>query len=186
MNYEDLMRRAVALARSASAAHETAVGALVVWQGDIIGEGEERVRRLLDPSAHAEVMAIRAACQHRGSLDLDDGMLVTTVEPCVLCAYAIRRTRLELLLLGNGSAEEKVAMFLVSWRNRLARITSFSETVPLPMRRQDIADFLGLKLETVSRAFSKFQDEGILEVKQRQIRVLNPEALQALVNGTSC
>jgi CRP/FNR family transcriptional regulator, anaerobic regulatory protein len=47
----------------------------------------------------------------------------------------------QLLLLGNGSAEEKVAVFLVSWRNRLARLSAFSETVPLPMRRQDIADF---------------------------------------------
>lgn len=47
----------------------------------------------------------------------------------------------QLLLLGNGSAEEKVAIFLVSWRNRLAHLSVFSETVPLPMRRQDIADF---------------------------------------------
>ena len=46
----------------------------------------------------------------------------------------------QLLLLGNGSAE-KVAIFLVSWRNRLAHLSVFSETVPLPMRRQDIADF---------------------------------------------
>jgi tRNA(adenine34) deaminase len=105
MDYEDQMRRAVALARRASAAHETAVGALVMWQGDVIGEGEERVRRLLDPSAHAEVMAIRAACQHRGSLDLDGGLLVTTVEPCVLCAYAIRRTRLALVVYGVPAGE---------------------------------------------------------------------------------
>jgi tRNA(adenine34) deaminase len=105
VDYEDLMRRTVALARRASAAGETAVGALVVWQGDVIGEGEERVRRLLDPSAHAEVMAIRAACQHRGSLDLDSGILVTTVEPCVLCAYAIRRTRLGLVVYGVPAGE---------------------------------------------------------------------------------
>ena len=54
------------------------------------------------------------------------------------------------------------------------------------MTREEIGSYLGLKLETVSRAFSKFQDDGILEVKQRQIRVLNPEALQSLVNGTNC
>jgi CRP/FNR family transcriptional regulator len=47
----------------------------------------------------------------------------------------------QLLLLGNGSEEEKVAVFLVIWRNRLARLSAFSETVPLPMRRQDIANF---------------------------------------------
>jgi CRP/FNR family transcriptional regulator len=65
----------------------------------------------------------------------------------------------QLLLLGNASAEEKVAIFLVSWRNRLARLSVFSETVPLPMRRQDIADFLGLKLETVSRTLAKFEQK---------------------------
>src|SRR5450631_1634050 len=70
----------------------------------------------------------------------------------------------QLLLLGNGSAEEKVAIFLVSWRNRLARISVFSETVPLPMRRQDIADFLGLKLETVSRTLAKLEQKNVIRL----------------------
>ena len=55
-------------------------------------------------------------------------------------------------------------MFLVSWRNRLSRITPFSETVPLPMRRQDIADFLGLKLETVSRTLAKLEHRNVLRL----------------------
>jgi CRP/FNR family transcriptional regulator, anaerobic regulatory protein len=70
----------------------------------------------------------------------------------------------QLLLLGNGSAEEKVAIFLVSWRNRLARLSVFSETVPLPMRRQDIADFLGLKLETVSRTLAKLEQKNVIRL----------------------
>jgi len=70
----------------------------------------------------------------------------------------------QLLLLGNGSAEEKVAIFLVSWRNRLARLTASSETVPLPMRRQDIADFLGLKLETVSRTLAKLEHRKVIRL----------------------
>lgn len=70
----------------------------------------------------------------------------------------------QLLLLGNGSAEEKVATFLVSWRNQLARLSVFSETVPLPMRRQDIADFLGLKLETVSRTLAKLEQKNAIRV----------------------
>jgi CRP/FNR family transcriptional regulator, anaerobic regulatory protein len=69
-----------------------------------------------------------------------------------------------LQLLGNGSAEEKVAIFLVSWRNRLARLSVFSETVPLPMRRQDIADYLGLKLETVSRTLAKLEQKNMLRL----------------------
>jgi len=52
------------------------------------------------------------------------------------------------------------------------------------MTREEIGSYLGLKLETVSRAFSKFQEDGLLEVKQRQIRVLEPEKLQVIVNGS--
>jgi CRP/FNR family transcriptional regulator, anaerobic regulatory protein len=51
------------------------------------------------------------------------------------------------------------------------------------MTREEIGSYLGLKLETVSRAFSKFQDEGVLEVKQRQLRVLDEPALRQLVNA---
>jgi CRP/FNR family transcriptional regulator len=85
----------------------------------------------------------------------------------LLIEFAIRELDMaqdQLLLLGNGSAEEKVAIFLVSWRNRLARISAFSETVPLPMRRQDIADFLGLKLETVSRTLAKLEQKNVLRL----------------------
>jgi CRP/FNR family transcriptional regulator, anaerobic regulatory protein len=70
----------------------------------------------------------------------------------------------QLLLLGNGSAEKRVAMFLVSWRNRLARLSAFSQTVQLPMRRQDIADFLGLKLETVSRTLAKLERKKVIRI----------------------
>jgi CRP/FNR family transcriptional regulator len=70
----------------------------------------------------------------------------------------------QLLLLGNGSAEKKVAMFLVSWRDRLARLSAFSEIVLLPMRRRDIADFLSLKLETVSRTLAKLEQRNVIRI----------------------
>lgn len=70
----------------------------------------------------------------------------------------------QLQLLGNGSAEEKVAIFLLTWRDRLARFSMFSQTVPLPMRRQDIADFLGLKLETISRTLAKLEEKNAIRV----------------------
>jgi CRP/FNR family transcriptional regulator len=54
------------------------------------------------------------------------------------------------------------------------------------MTREEIGSYLGLKLETVSRAFSRFQDDGILSVKQRQIEVLNADALKALANPGEC
>ena len=54
------------------------------------------------------------------------------------------------------------------------------------MTREEIGTYLGLKLETVSRCFSKFQEDGILAVKQRQIQVLDPAALQRIVGSVNC
>jgi CRP/FNR family transcriptional regulator len=90
----------------------------------------------------------------------------------------------QLLLLGNGSAEEKVANFLVSWRNRLAQISVSSETVPLPMRRQDIADFLGLKLETISRTLAKLEQKNVIRVIPRGVFLTGLEQT-LLVTGRS-
>lgn len=91
-----------------------------------------------------------------------------------------------MLLLGSMRAEERLAAFLLNLTQRLqSRGFSASELI-LRMTREEIGSYLGLKLETVSRTFSKFQDDGFLEVKQRQIRILNQDGLQRLVNGASC
>lgn len=94
------MRRCLALALTAHEEGETAVGALVARGDQVIGEGREETRARLDPSAHAEVQAIRAACKHEGSRDLSGCTLYTTVEPCVLCAYAIRSTGVSRVVYG--------------------------------------------------------------------------------------
>jgi CRP/FNR family transcriptional regulator len=80
-------------------------------------------------------------------------------------------------------AEERLAAFLLNLVQRLhSRGFSQSELV-LRMTREEIGSYLGLKLETVSRTFSKFVDDGIVEVKQRHVRILNAEALQQMVNA---
>ncbi|WP_322991204.1 fumarate/nitrate reduction transcriptional regulator Fnr [Limnohabitans sp.] len=89
-----------------------------------------------------------------------------------------------MLLLGSMRAEERLAAFLLNLVQRLhARGFSQSELV-LRMTREEIGSYLGLKLETVSRTFSKFVEEGMVEVKQRHVRILNTEGLQRLVNNT--
>lgn len=88
-----------------------------------------------------------------------------------------------MLLLGSMRAEERLAAFLLNLTERL-RARGFSDSaLVLRMTRGEIGSFLGLKLETVSRAFSKFQDDGVLEVKQRHVRVLDASALRRLVDG---
>jgi CRP/FNR family transcriptional regulator len=91
-----------------------------------------------------------------------------------------------MLLLGSMRAEERLAAFLLNLTQRLRTRGFSSSELVLRMTREEIGSYLGLKLETVSRAFSKFQDDGLLEVRQRQIRVLDPVALQNLVNGPTC
>ncbi len=91
-----------------------------------------------------------------------------------------------MLLLGSMRAEERLAAFMLNLTQRLRTRGFSASSLVLRMTREEIGSYLGLKLETVSRAFSKFQDDGVLEVKQRQIRVLNADALQALVNGSAC
>ena len=91
-----------------------------------------------------------------------------------------------MLLLGSMRAEERLAAFLLNLTQRLRARGFSSSSLVLRMTREEIGSYLGLKLETVSRAFSKFQDEGLLEVKQRQITVLEPAKLQQLVGSAAC
>ena len=91
-----------------------------------------------------------------------------------------------MLLLGNMRAEERLAAFLLNLVQRLhARGFSQSELV-LRMTREEIGSYLGLKLETVSRTFSKFAEDGMIEVKQRHVRILNAEQLRDIVNPKVC
>lgn len=88
-----------------------------------------------------------------------------------------------MLLLGSMRAEERLAAFLLNLVQRLnARGFSQSELV-LRTTREEIGSYLGLKLETVSRTFSKFVEDGTLEVNQRHVRILDTECLQRLVNN---
>jgi CRP/FNR family transcriptional regulator, anaerobic regulatory protein len=87
-----------------------------------------------------------------------------------------------MMLLGTMRAEERLAAFLLNLVQRLhARGFSRSELV-LRMTREEIGSYLGLKLETVSRAFSKFADDGLIEVRHRHLRIVDAPALEKIVN----
>jgi CRP/FNR family transcriptional regulator len=91
-----------------------------------------------------------------------------------------------MMLIGNMRSEERLAAFLLNLVQRLhARGFSQSE-LTLRMSREEIGSYLGMKLETVSRAFSKFSDEGIIEVKQRYVKILDPDALNKIFNPQAC
>ncbi len=98
--HEGWLRLALDEARSAGAGGDVPVGAVIVRDGVVIGRGQNRVERLRDPTAHAEMLAIREACAALGYERLDGATLYVTLEPCAMCAGAIVLARLECLVYG--------------------------------------------------------------------------------------
>ncbi len=95
------MQQALALANQAATFDDVPVGALVVNdQGEIIGMGENLREKNNDPTAHAEIVAIKNAAQKIGNWRLDDLTMVVTLEPCAMCAGAIVQTRMKRLVFG--------------------------------------------------------------------------------------
>jgi tRNA(adenine34) deaminase len=114
--YTSFMGDALALADAAIAVDEVPVGAVVVRNGQVIGRGHNRTRIDHDPTAHAEIVAIRQATQFLGNDRLDDCDLWVTLEPCTMCAGAIAHARIGRLYYGaddpkGGAVDSGVRFF---------------------------------------------------------------------------
>ena len=94
------MRRALDLAGEAAAAGEVPVGAVVTCGEDVVAEARNAMRGSSDPTAHAEMVAIRAAAERLGTSRLDECTLWVTLEPCAMCAAAVALARLKALRFG--------------------------------------------------------------------------------------
>ena len=110
------MRRALTLAERSAREGEVPVGAVVIRRGEVVGEGRNEPRRLHDPTAHAEIAAIRAACETLGTDRLTGCELWVTLEPCAMCAGAISHARIAKLCYGapdlkGGAVEHGARVF---------------------------------------------------------------------------
>ncbi len=124
---EAFMREALALARQAEAAGEVPVGAVVVKNGAIIGRGFNAPISRHDPSAHAEMMAMRDAALYLGNYRLVGCELFVTLEPCVMCVGAMFHARISRAVYGardakTGAAGSVLNLFTTSQLNHHARI----------------------------------------------------------------
>ncbi len=124
---ERWMRRALLLAAHAAEAGEVPVGAVVVRDGELLGEGANAPISLADPTAHAEVRALRAAAAHVGNYRLPGATLYVTLEPCAMCAGAIMHARIGRVVFGTadpktGTAGSVVDLFAEGRLNHHARI----------------------------------------------------------------
>lgn len=116
MNFTSFMDAALDEARAAGARGEVPVGAVVVKDGQIIGRGGNATRAGCDPSAHAEIVALRAACTALGVERLAGCDLYVTLEPCAMCAGAIAHARIARLYYGasdpkSGGVEQGAQVF---------------------------------------------------------------------------
>lgn len=100
MTDTEFMRQALALAQLAAQQQEVPVGAVVVKDGVVIGRGSNAPIGLHDPTAHAEIMALRDAAKHLGNYRLVDCTLYVTLEPCAMCSGAIQHARITRLVYG--------------------------------------------------------------------------------------
>jgi tRNA(adenine34) deaminase len=106
---EEWMRHALALAARAEAEGEVPVGALVVRDDRVLGEGWNQPVALHDPTAHAEVLAMRAAAQVAGDYRLGGATIYVTLEPCPMCAAAIAHARIARLVFGAWDPRQGAA-----------------------------------------------------------------------------
>jgi tRNA(adenine34) deaminase len=123
------MQEALSLASQAAASGEVPVGAVVVRDGEIIGRGQNAMITQNDPTAHAEIQALRAAAQKIGNYRLVDCELFVTLEPCAMCAGAMMHGRIARLIFGatdpkTGACGSVIDLFAEARLNHHAQVTA--------------------------------------------------------------
>lgn len=108
--HERRMRRCIELARQAIASGDTPVGSLILDGDNVVAEGVEAVRARPDATAHAEMEALRTAFARRGTRDLTGCTLYISVEPCIMCAYAMRLARISVVVCGARGGDGGLAI----------------------------------------------------------------------------
>jgi len=162
------MLEALAQAHTADAAGEVPVGAVVVYQGQIIATGRNAPIATTDPTAHAEIAALRGAALHLGNYRLDGCELFVTLEPCAMCAGAMLHARLRRLVFGasdpkTGTAGSVIDLFANQQLNHQTQV-----------RGGVMAD----QCATLLQSFFKRQRTGQQRNRQMQGRAVRPDALR--------
>lgn len=169
------MREALAEAALAEAAGEVPVGAVVVHQGRVVGRGHNRPVATHDPTAHAEIAALRQAAQALGNYRLEGCELYVTLEPCAMCSGAMLHARLHGVVFGatdpkTGAAGSVVDLFAEPRLNHRTQVTGGV-----------LADACG---ELLSNFFRRRRDEGRLQARPlRDDALRTPEAAFATLPG---
>jgi len=139
-----IMQAALSLAKVAADKGDVPVGAIVVNEaGEILGTGQNLREQSNDPTAHAEIIAIRQAAEKIGSWRLDDLTLVVTLEPCAMCAGAILQSRIKRLVFG-------------AWDEKAGAVGSVMDVIRDPRALTKIEVISGIMEKECSEVLSEF------------------------------
>ena len=139
-----IMQAALSLAKIAADKGDVPVGAIVVNEaGEILGTGQNLREQSNDPTAHAEVIAIRQAAEKIGSWRLDDLTIVVTLEPCAMCAGAIAQSRIKRLVFG-------------AWDEKAGAVGSVMDVIRDPRALTKVEVFTGIMEKECSQVLSDF------------------------------
>ena len=144
MDYKLIMQAALSLAKVAADKGDVPVGAIVVNEaGEILGTGQNLREQSNDPTAHAEIIAIRQAAEKIGSWRLDDLTLVVTLEPCAMCAGAILQSRIKRLVFG-------------AWDEKAGAVGSVMDVIRDPRALTKVEVITGIMEEDCSEVLRDF------------------------------
>lgn len=139
----DFMRRALDLARQAADRGEVPVGAVLVRGTEVVGEGANCPIHRHDPTAHAEIIALRAAAEHLGDYRLNDTTLYVTLEPCIMCASALVHARVGRVVFG-------------AWDPKAGGAGSIADIFAMPALNHRVDVFGGVLAEECGEMLSAF------------------------------
>jgi len=144
VDYKLIMQAALSLARVAADKGDVPVGAIVVNEsGEILGTGQNLREQSNDPTAHAEVIAIRQAAEKIGSWRLDDLTIIVTLEPCAMCAGAILQSRIKRLVFG-------------AWDEKAGAVGSVMDVIRDPRSLTKVEVITGIMEEECSEVLRDF------------------------------
>jgi len=144
VDYKFIMQAALSLAKVAADKGDVPVGAIVVNEaGEILGTGQNLREQSNDPTAHAEIIAIRQAAEKIGSWRLNDLTLVVTLEPCAMCAGAILQSRIKRLVFG-------------AWDEKAGAVGSVMDVIRDPRALTKVEVISGIMEKECSEVLSEF------------------------------
>jgi tRNA(adenine34) deaminase len=144
LNFEILMQQAIALAKSAADNGDVPVGALVVnEQGEVLGTGRNLREENNDPTAHAEIVAMRMAAAKLNNWRMDDLTLIVTLEPCAMCAGAISQSRFKRVVFG-------------AWDQKAGAVGSVWDVIRDPRNSNKVEVITGVLEEECALVLSNF------------------------------